>query len=467
MKSKIIYLLFFTTISLYLFHFLFFWIYETTDSYFFWAFADFLKTGKYWIPHPYYWTTPSTIAPPLYSVLLFVAEFLPRADIFIHFIHLLCLFLSSFFIYRITKSYLGRKNSLITALIYLLIPANIFQSLSLMSEMISLLGLSLFLYLGFLILEKKQNNLIKYLLISSSFMVLARYNFIIFWIISGILFFLIRNKKISDYLFLVLSVFIIAGWVGINYILTGNIGLSDSVGKHLYNRIVYENKLLPPENNKYLKELRRLASENFDLYVSAWELDPQIIVKLGLDQKRENKLLANVAIDGVKTNPLSYVYKTLENFFKVHGNGQTYPGYLYTTDYWMKEKCRVLGTIHFCQPIISHQLGNEAWNKLLLISEWYYQHIPLYTNFFLLYPSLIFSLIQKNKYLRFTGLLYLLMALFTLSVEIPVYRYQYILYPLKIILFTYLMSYLYNIKKYKRNKSGNNSPTKSEIHKYW
>lgn len=466
MKSKIIYLLLFATISLYLFHFLFFWIYETTDSYFFWAFADFLKTGKYWVPHPYYWTTPSTIAPPLYSVLLFVAEFLPRAEIIIHFIHLLCLFFSSFFIYRITKSYLGRKNSLIIALIFLLIPANIFQPLSLMSEMVSLLGVSLFLYMSYLILEKKQNKFIKYLLLLSSFMILARYNFIVFWIISCILFFLTRHKKISDYLFLILSVLIITGWVGINYFLTGNIGLSDSQGKHLYNRIVYENKLLPPENNKYLKELRQLALENFDLYVPAWDLEPQIIVKLGLDYKRENKLLTNVAIDGLKTNPLSFVSKTIENFFKVHGNGQSYPGNLYTTGDWKRGACRNLGAIYFCQPIISYQLGEEVWNKLLFISDWYYQHIPLYTNFFLLYPSLIFSLLQKNKYIRFIGLLYLLMTLFTLSVEIPVYRYQYILYPLKIILFTYLLSYLYK-KHFKPNKSRNDSPTKAEIHKYW
>lgn len=46
-KEKVITGLLAIPLILYLLHFFFFWLFESTDSYFYWAFANFLRTGQY------------------------------------------------------------------------------------------------------------------------------------------------------------------------------------------------------------------------------------------------------------------------------------------------------------------------------------------------------------------------------------------------------------------------------------
>src|SRR3989338_6611246 len=87
----------------YLFHFLFFWIFPSTDSHFYTLFAQFLKTGIYSAPHPYYYQVPSTMEPPLYSVFLYLVMPFARSDILVHFFHLTGIFISGIFLFNILR----------------------------------------------------------------------------------------------------------------------------------------------------------------------------------------------------------------------------------------------------------------------------------------------------------------------------------------------------------------------------
>src|SRR3990170_6003434 len=92
-------------ILIYIFHFLYFWIFPSTDSIFYWLFSNFIRTGGYSAPHPYYYTRPSTMEAPLYSVFLFLADGFSKADIFIHFVQIAAILSSGFFIYKIFRYY--------------------------------------------------------------------------------------------------------------------------------------------------------------------------------------------------------------------------------------------------------------------------------------------------------------------------------------------------------------------------
>src|SRR3989344_5843840 len=112
-------------ISFYIFHFLFLWMFQTTDSYFYWALANFFRTGQYYAPHPYYYTKPSTMEPPFYSILLFIAEIFPRPDIIIHAFHIGAVLISGLLLskvlYKITKSRIAWS----IGWLFTLLPSNI------------------------------------------------------------------------------------------------------------------------------------------------------------------------------------------------------------------------------------------------------------------------------------------------------------------------------------------------------
>lgn len=181
------------SLSIYFLKWLFFWLYETNDSYFYYAFAEFMKSGKYFVPHPYYWTIPSTLEPPLYSIFLYLAQFFARAEIIIHLGQIAAILFSGFVVYQIIKTCIKKSIALTVTSIYLLIPANFFQSSSLMAESLAIFSVSLYLYLAFLIIAQKKEHLTKYLILFSAIIILVRYNFISLFFC--LCFFWLQRKK--------------------------------------------------------------------------------------------------------------------------------------------------------------------------------------------------------------------------------------------------------------------------------
>src|SRR3989344_3424633 len=196
-------------VAFYIYHFLFFWIFMTVDSHFYWLLAVFFKTGKYSVPAPYYYQVPSTMEPPLYSVILYFAQFFQRPDIVIHFLQILGLIISSLFLYQILKTYLPKGLSFITSAFFLLLPANIIYASNLMAESLTLPFVSFYLFISFLIIVRRKKELVKFLMLISAVMMLQKYNLIIFWFLSLGMFILMKKKKIIDYFYAFLSFVII------------------------------------------------------------------------------------------------------------------------------------------------------------------------------------------------------------------------------------------------------------------
>lgn len=455
MLSKLSKLLIIFVLLFYLFKWLFLWLFETSDSYFYWAFADFLWTGKYFAPHPYYWTTPTTFAAPLYSLFLFFIRWLfPQStQVYIHLTQSLAIIISAFLLAKILSSFLKREIALIITSIYLLLPANIFISVGLMPEPLAILTVSIYIFFFFQLIVKKKLYLFKYLLLFSAIMVLLRYNFLILFLLAVVLWILTAFRKIRFYdsIFLILSISIIISWVFVNHKLTGAWGLSDQVGKNLYNRVVGGDKLIPPIDDPNWQLLNKINTMKLDLFQPSYTFDPYIMDYFNGNVTAESKFLGQIALATIKKHPIAFLKNTLLNFLIIHGNGMPYSTDLYTHA-WLKQTCRKLDTISFCKPIIESQFAAPLWDFMVQWGEYYYYTIPVFFNFLLLSPALMFGFFQKNIFIKFTAIVYILSILTVVAAEVPVYRYAYPLLPVKFILVSFFLTNLFQVvKNFSRN----------------
>jgi hypothetical protein len=268
-------------------------------------------------------------------------------------------------------------------------------------------------------------------------MVLLRYNFLIFFIFSLILFVMILNKKkVVDYVYLTLSILLIVAWVFANHNLNGSWGLSNSEGKHLYNRIVWKGDTLPDYKNPSLMKLKSLVDYRHDLHDAWWGLEPFLTPVNKLKNETESsKLLGEVAIQALLYDPVKYLSDIPQFYLIAHGNRQPYHDDLYTTGRYMgRISCRILGNIHFCTPVINIKITEYIWNFIIFVGDIYYKFFPIWINIFIFFPIFIYSIFQENKFIRFTAIIYFLSSLIPILVEEPGTRYLYPLYPIKFIL---------------------------------
>lgn len=437
MVNRIAKILFAIAALFYVFHFLFFWIFETTDSWFYWALGNYIKTGIYNAPHPYYYTVPSTHEPPLYSLFLYLVQFVNRADVVIHFFHICLLFLSAYFLYRILCGYLRSNLSFLITGIYLFIPAHFTYVSALMTEIPALFATSLYLYICHFIISEKKRDWLKFLILLSSVMVLLKYSFIIFFCAAVFLFVISKRKQSVDFFYLIVGVVIIAVWVLINHALNGSWGLSGSTGKHLYNRVVDFDHLLPDENDPSLTKLRKYTGDA-NLYSPWWLLEPMMITKLEDGESEVSRIMGNVVFAALAKNPLPYIYNTPKMFLAIHGSD--------TNNYFLSnytaKSCRNLGTIYFCKPIIESREKFIYWDAIASISDFYSRKIVPYLHYFLLFPALVFAVLKGNRFLKFCAFVYLISTTVAVMTEVPAGRYLYAFIPIMIILLTYFLTHL-------------------------
>jgi hypothetical protein len=417
----------------YLYHAMFFWVYETTDTYFYWGLANFLRTGYYQAPLPYFYTIPTTMEPPLYSLFLYIADFFPRADVIIHIGQILMLLVSALFLIKILEKRIGVGWSRLVGAFYLLIPGNILQVSSAMSEMLAILIFSLYLMFLKKVLTDNKDSLIGCLLITSSVMVLSRYNFIGIFACT-LLFFLIKvGRHFRQYGYVIISILILFGWVYFNHSLHGNWGLSSSEGKHLYDRVVWHDRSLPDSNNAAYMHFLSLT-DGIDIYKPWWEVEHVIYPKLGNREAAVSALLKEISIAGILRHPFVYAVNTVSLFITEHAGGMPVPDLLYVGGRWLGAGCRTLGNITFCKPIVSLSSAPYVWDRIVDVTEWYYYAIPKIANVLFLLSGLVVLFRTKNHFARTCVFLYIVGALIPVMAEVPTARYLFPLYILKIII---------------------------------
>lgn len=434
------------------FKFLFFWMVEVTDSWFFWGLADFMRTGIYHAPHPYYYTSVSTMEPPLYSVFLYLFQYFPRADILIHLLQIVGFIIATFCLYKILSFYILNDLAKIIAAVFLFIPANIIYESQLTAEPLALTFITIYIYFAYLIIKKGEEKFVKYLFVFSFFMTLQRYNFIVFLPISLFLFFKSKNRKLTDFYYLLISIFFLFAWVLTNHQLNNSWGLSNAEGKHLYNRIVWTDGALPKEDDPNLMLLKSLTKRETALQQPWWWIEDKLRTDAGMDETKSSNLLRKIALSALWNNPVSFIANIPKNFLISHGNRLPFSGggYLYTRSEHPKPYCRTLGTIVLCQPIITSEWAINLWENIISLTKIYYlTDIPTFINLFIFFPGIIYIFLRGDKFIRFCAVSYTVASLIPVLFEEPNPRYMYPLFPLKIIIITY---FLFQFAKYIRKK---------------
>jgi hypothetical protein len=383
-------------------------MFETTDSWFYWALGNFLRTGTYQAPPPYYYQLPSTMEPPLYSLFLYIMGFLPRSDIFIHLFQLLSLGVSSYLIY-IGLRKLNRYAAAVIAILFVILPANIIYAGNLLSENFSLLAVAMYTYLLYLIIEKKKTKITPWLIFYSAVATLLRYNLGTLFIPSLLLAFRGPKKRIT--VPLLLSIIFLTGWIRINFLLNGSVGLSNGMGKNLYDRIVAVNRLTPPLSDPAFSKLLYLTDGKVDLYEAWWPIEAYII-EFGKDPhiKSEtaiNNLLRDVSLHALQSNLLVYLRDIPRIYTEAYDNTLPYPPKSYIASHrFFDRPCRNLDTIQFCAPLIYSSRTLIVWDTLLEIGERYYFNFNQIAFFALILPSIFLSLISPSVFRRIIALTY-------------------------------------------------------------
>ena len=420
----------------YIFHILFFWIFPSTDSIFYWLLSDFFKTGIYLAPHPYYYREPSTMEPPLYSVFIFIANLFPRADIIIHIIQVAAIIASGILIYKIQNHSFSKKYALLSAVLFLFTPAHLIYISNMVAESLAVFYISLFLYFLHLAVNLRNKKILPIMLVYSALISLHRYNLVTFFLLTLFLIFREKGKLMSRYLGLSASLAVFGGWILLNHQWNGSWGLSNSEGKHLYNRILHFDRILPPNTHPSFIKFRQLAGERDDYFKPWWFYEEALITSTGSETKA-SLIMQEFALAALISNPLKYIINTPKFFLFAHWDNPTYHDDLYLYGGNMKNNCGKSGNIFFCRPIIKTEYAFKFWDALVILVDFIYLNLAKFFNIFLLFPALIYAILKKDRFFRYVSLLYIASITLFVMVEAPLPRYTYIFTPIPVILVTY------------------------------
>ena len=430
-------------IIFYIFQFLFFWMFQTTDSIFYYALAEFFKTGKYIVPFPYFYTRSSTMEPPLYSVLIYLALYFPRPDIILHFFHIAAVLASgailSWVLLKTTKSRLAAS----AGWLFTLLPANIIYASNIMSEIFTVAFVSLYLLLNYKIIMEKKEKLYFQLLVLSAIGALMRYNLLAFWGIFQSFFLFKKNKKIMDFFGFSLSILIIVSWIFLNHNWNGSWGFSNGQGKNLFNRVVWEERLMPPRDNRDYKEIvARLGRRDYYSREAWWKIEPYVLNK-EFDETAENSLLQRIAISAILNNPVKYLVKSIGSYFVIHGNGIPFHDQVWMSHGRDKDVCQPLGSIETCRPIIENGKAKKIFAKIVVWGAFYHLRFPAILNLFLLLPALIWAVFVKNRFYRISAFMYFAGTILPVFVVHTDVRYIYSVYPIKLVLIVLFLNFIW------------------------
>lgn len=445
-------LLLILSLTVYVFHFLFFWMYPSTDSIFYWQFANFIRTGKYLAPHPYYYISPSTMEPPLYSVFLFLADYLPRADIIIHLAQILAVLGSGYLIFKIFSYYFSKQAALTVGCLSVLVPGHLIYVSNLVAEPIAVFYITLYLFILHQIINKRHNQLFFILLPYSALISLHRYNLLGFFIMAALLYLNYKKRTAAGYIGLFCGVLILAGWILINHQLNGSWGISNAEGKHLYNRILHFDRILPPFNHPAFIKFRQLAGERDDYFKPWWFYEEALIKSTG-NETKASLVMQEFALASLFSNPIKYIVDTPGFFLFAHGENPTFSDSLYLNSPQpdgragtMKNNCGELGNARLCWPLVKNNYSEIIWDKMVKLIDFFYLKIFRFINYFLLFPALIFCLRQKDKLFRNMAVLYILSILFFVMFEAPLPRYTYIFTPMWVMIILFTLGKFYGKK---------------------
>lgn len=402
----------------------FFWLNTIIDSYFYWAFAQYIKTGNYPFQAPFVYSKPTKISPPLYAVLLLAIENLPSPTLALRIAQTLLFAWTCLLVYKILSQSHSQKIASIGTLCFAILPANVIYINYMLTEIAAQWFVALITYMLLSASSKQKTTAI----VVGACSVLLKYSLVVYPFVAGIWIFLKKPKKIINR-YSMLALAILGSWVFINWQITGTIGLSDSKNIQLYNQLVWVGKITPDERSKSMQQLRAYIPSSVDIKQAYWDLQPYILPHFKQSWQAVETILGNVAKDALKQHPLGYFKNTMHIFFRLHGNSLPYWSNLTTTTF-----CGNLGRFLTCQPFFPLPAQRLMWQIFIQSSDLFYTHVFPIISYGIFFPSVILGLRSKHKYWKKIIALYLAGVVPIAMYVHPDTRYIIPFYPLFIVI---------------------------------
>ena len=246
---------------------------------------------------------PSVFMPPLYTYFLFIIKSV--FSNFVNFINIILFFqifisiVSSYLFFKIIQSSYNLNTSFYVALIFSLVPINVYASVQISSISIQVFLLVYYFYILKIFSIKKNINYKDLFIFSiiSGFLILLRGEFILFFLLSLIYFFYFYERRIKLFIIsIILTLLIVSPYLMRNYYQFNTFTITKSFG---YNLLKGNNPNFKVEGNPTYIETEFERKELDILINNKYEIN--------LDNFYKEK-----AIENIKLDPLKY----LLNYFK-------------------------------------------------------------------------------------------------------------------------------------------------------
>ena len=414
---------------------------ETPDSYLYYILAGYLRFGHIGWVAPFNWNKPQTLFGPVYGLF---GSFVTDPGFF----QLVLLLLGSLLIYVILKKLLNTRWAVIGALIFLLLPFNIIYSMMIMSEILTGFWMVLFITVLYFVLKKPTwwANASMLVLISS-IMTLTRYAYGLLFILSIILCFIFVPKKWFEYLFLTAGIGLLIWWVLFNHQTNGVWSLSVVSGRHLYNNVVYDAKLLPPDNLPIVQTFYKYFPTP-QAFIEPWWVNQNFFaVDKSLPEWKIDSYYAQLSFAAIRYHPIAYLWHTVTNVVILPTQVPYYEQKL-VTSYASCDphECLVPWIPIICQPRIRFCPAQTGWAKFITVSS-RAQPVIGWICFLLAIIGAVHAFVRGTKYLKVLAIIFLGMCISQAGLEIKEGRFLIPLYPLYAIFIAFTLYTAFSVYK--------------------
>lgn len=423
------------------FHVLFLWMYTNIDGYFYWAFGQYVKTGVYPFLPSFTYLRPTTISPPLYGIFLMYLGFIPRADILLHILQLLMLAGTATLLYKLLTPFVHKPVALILACLFILFPANVIYSSSMMTEVPAQFLMTCYVYLAHRFIASKKISFLSSMVLLAAVMTVLKYQFLFLTLLSfglfAFFFFQKHAKRIVHVFPVILGGSILLLWVVANRAITGVWGLSDTRKMPFYTNFVWDGRHFPKETDPAVTALRAFVPKTVNKYAQYWDLQDYILPRVNRDWRAIDELLGNVGLATIRGQPLSYLTNAGRVFLQIHTH--TSPWWNNMATFGFRDPiqplyCGALSSIQFCRPIVLTPWSYRWWNAYVNVATSFYNTVFPFFAIIIFFPALAVTLFKEKRHERIFPILYLVNLLPISFLAFAESRYLIPYYPLIIII---------------------------------
>lgn len=415
-------------------------IFDLGDSYIYATFGELLYF-KWYIPMPpFTHDIPQTLFGPIYSLIILPILKLPAplGMVLLPTIQTGMVFTAGVVVYALLKKMYSRRAGLVAFCIFISFPFTLIYATVIMSEIIAMFLVSLYILLIYGWLSKSKWSSPAIMLFLSAVMVLTRYVFLPLFCISFVLWILDRNKgwRMRMWPGLV-GIILIIWWLAYNFNLSGSIGLSTVMGRHLYNNVVTSARLTPPYPHPVTDFFfTGIPKDSKYLFAPWWDNQNQfndgIRTQLSID-----RMYLRVSLLTILYHPFEYALNVLREFYLIPTTQPVYnPKHITFLSTCPQVQCQVNWNTTLCYPAVFVCPVRKAFSSLIQFQESLYPY-PMNIFFILAMVGVLTAVIKGTVFWRYTASIFFIQHIFQSATEWVEGRFIIPLYPLYVLLIVY------------------------------